>query len=224
VRSLLAEIPIALGPKWIDPDFLIETFGTIGLLAIVFVECGLLVGFFLPGDSLLFTAGLLSASETLPDIWILIVLIPIAAIAGDQVGYFIGRKAGPSVFSRPRSRFFREEYVERARDFFEKYGARTVILARFVPIVRTITPVMAGVSGMRYRTYLFFDVIGGTLWGVGVTTLGYHLGQIDFVRHNIEFLAIGIVALSAVPIAFELRRNMRRPRRVEPSAPPAPTD
>ena len=123
MRSLLAEIPIALGPKWIDPDFLIETFGTIGLLAIVFVECGLLVGFFLPGDSLLFTAGLLSASETLPDIWILIVLIPIAAIAGDQVGYFIGRKAGPSVFSRPRSRFFREEYVERARDFFEKYGA-----------------------------------------------------------------------------------------------------
>jgi len=211
VRSLLAEIPIALGPKWIDPDFLIETFGTIGILAIVFVECGLLVGFFLPGDSLLFTAGLLSSSGTLPDLWILLVLIPIAAIAGDQVGYFIGRKAGPAVFSRPRSRFFREEYVERAREFFDKYGARTIILARFVPIVRTITPVMAGVSGMHYRTYLFFDVIGGICWGVSVTTLGYFLGQIDFVRHNIEFMIIGIVALSVIPIGFELRRTMRRP-------------
>lgn len=216
IDALLAaipDLPLALGPKWIDPDFLIRTFGLIGILVIVFVESGLLVGFFLPGDSLLFTAGLLSASDVLPDIWILLVLIPIAAIAGDQVGYLIGRKAGPSVFNKPESRFFRQEYVEKSHDFFERYGARTIVIARFVPIVRTFAPVMAGASRMHYRTFVTFNVIGGTLWGVGVTTLGYFLGQIDFVREYIEFILIGIVALSVIPIAFELTRQHRRSRR-----------
>lgn len=204
-------IPIALGPKWIDPDFLIETFGTIGVLVIVFVECALLIGFLLPGDSLLFTAGLLSAAGALPDLWILLILIPIAAIAGDQCGYYIGHRAGPAVFRRPNSRFFRPEYLERSAAFFERYGPRTVILARFVPIVRTITPVMAGVSSMRYRTFLCYNIVGGILWGVGVTTLGYFLGQIDFVKANIEFIILGIVALSVIPIGVELRRATRRP-------------
>ena len=205
-------LPIALGPRWLDPEFLIETFGTIGLLAIVFTESGLLVGILLPGDSLLFTAGLLSANDNLPDLWILLVTIPLAAVAGDQVGYSIGRRAGPSVFSRPDGLFFRAEYVERAEDFYERYGGRTIVLARFVPIVRTIAPVMAGVARMRYRTFLKYNVVGGVSWGVVVTTLGYFLGQFDFVRANIEFIIIGIVGLSVMPIAFELLRGRRRAR------------
>jgi membrane-associated protein len=212
LAAALGDLPLALGPKWIDPDFLIRTFGLIGVLVIVFVESGLLVGFFLPGDSLLFTAGLLSASDVLPDLWILLVLIPLAAIAGDQVGYLIGRKAGPAVFNRPESRFFRREYVEKSHDFFEKYGARTIVIARFVPIVRTFAPVMAGASRMDYGRFVFFNVIGGALWGIGVTLLGYFLGQIEFVREYIEFILIGIVALSVIPIAIELTRQQRRSR------------
>lgn len=211
-------LPLALGPKWIDPDFLIETFGMLGILAVVFVESGLLVGFMLPGDSLLFTAGLLSAAGTLPDLWILLVTIPLAAIAGDQVGYAIGRKAGPAVFRRPDSRFFRAEHVERSREFFERYGARTIVIARFVPIVRTLAPVMAGVSRMNYRTFVTYNVIGGIGWGIGVTLLGYFLGQVEFVHANIEPIILGIVALSVAPIAFELLRA-RRARAVGGEAP-----
>jgi membrane-associated protein len=203
-------LPLALGPKWLEADFLIETFGMLGVLAIVFVESGLLVGFLLPGDSLLFTAGLLSANGTLPDLWVLLVTIPIAAIAGDQVGYAIGRKAGPSVFKRPDSRFFREEYVERSREFFDRYGARTIVIARFVPIVRTLAPVMAGVSRMNYRTFVVFNVIGGVAWGVSITTLGYFLGQVEFVHDNLEPIILGIVALSVLPIAIELLKARRR--------------
>jgi membrane-associated protein len=216
--ALSTLLPLALGPQWLEPEFLIETFGTIGILTIVFVESGLLVGFMLPGDSLLFTAGLLSATGTLPDIWVLLLTVPIAAIAGDQVGYLIGRKAGPSVFSRPDSRFFRPEYVEKAHEFFERYGARTVVIARFVPIVRTLTPVMAGVSRMRYRTFVAYNVVGGVAWGVGVTSLGYFLGQVDFVHDNVEPIILGIVALSVVPIAVELLRARRsRPGTVPPA-------
>lgn len=202
--------PLALGPKWLEADFLIETFGMLGVLAIVFVESGLLIGFLLPGDSLLFTAGLLSANGTLPDLWVLLVTIPIAAIAGDQVGYAIGRKAGPSVFKRPDSRFFREEYVERSREFFDRYGARTIVIARFVPIVRTLAPVMAGVSRMNYRTFVVFNVIGGLAWGLSITTLGYFLGQVEFVHENLEPIILGIVALSVLPIAVELLKARRR--------------
>jgi membrane-associated protein len=198
--------PLALGPTWIEPDFLIETFGTLGLLAIVFMESGLLIGFFLPGDSLLFTAGLLSSNGTLPDVWILLVTIPLAAIAGDQVGYAIGRKAGPAIFRRPDSRFFKQEYVAKSEEFFERHGARTIVLARFVPVVRTFAPVMAGVSRMDYRTFLTYNIVGGVAWGVGVTALGYFLGQIDFVKANVEFIIIAIVLVSFMPIAFELRR------------------
>ena len=205
----LTSAPLALGPKWLEPDFLIETLGTLGLLAIVFVESGLLVGFFLPGDSLLFTAGLLSSNGTLPDLWILLVTIPLAAIAGDQVGYAIGRKAGPRIFNRPESRFFQREYVEKSEEFFAKYGARTIVLARFVPIVRTFAPVMAGVARMPYRTFVTYNVIGGVAWGCGLTTLGYFLGQIEFVRLNIEYIIVAIVLISFVPIAVEIRRAQR---------------
>jgi membrane-associated protein len=209
VPVAIPPLPLALGPRWLEADFLIETFGMLGVLAIVFVESGLLVGFLLPGDSLLFTAGLLSANGTLPDLWILLVTIPLTAIAGDQVGYAIGRKAGPAVFRRPDSRYFRQEYVERSSEFFDRYGARTIVIARFVPIVRTLAPVMAGVSRMDYRTFVFFNVIGGIAWGVSVTTLGYFLGQVEFVRDNLEPIILGIVALSVLPIAVELLRARR---------------
>ena len=201
---------IALGPSWLDSHFLIETFGLFGVLAIVFVESGLLVGFFLPGDSLLFTAGLLSSGGVLPPLWVLLVTIPAAAILGDQVGYAIGRRAGPAVFSRPDSRFFKWEYVVRSEHFFERYGGRTIVIARFVPIVRTIAPVMAGVARMNYRTFLAYNVVGGIAWGVGLTTLGYFLGQIEFIEQNLEPIILLIVFLSVLPIGVELWRARRR--------------
>jgi membrane-associated protein len=202
----------ALGPTWLDPDHLIQTFGLIGLLAIVFAESGLLIGFFLPGDSLLFTAGLLSANDHLPPLYVIVPLIVAAAIAGDQVGYVIGAKGGPRVFQRPDSRFFKQEYVDKAYSYFDRYGGRTIVLARFVPIVRTFAPVVAGVSKMRYRTFVTYNVVGAALWGAGVTILGYYLGQVDFVAANIEPILIGIVALSVIPIATELLRARSRAR------------
>ncbi|WTL22833.1 VTT domain-containing protein [Streptomyces sp. NBC_01506] len=206
---------LALGPQWLDPDHLISTFGLIGILVIVFAESGLLIGFFLPGDSLLFTTGLLVAGHkylTQP-LWLVCLLIVLAAVLGDQTGYLIGRKAGPALFRRPNSRLFKQENVEKANEFFEKYGPRSIVLARFVPIVRTFTPVIAGVSAMHYRTFVVFNVIGGTLWGVGVTVLGYFLGQIEFVKANIELILIGIVVVSVLPIAFEYVRARRTRRR-----------
>lgn len=206
-------------PEFLDPEYLVNTFGLIGLLVIVFAECGLLIGFFLPGDSLLFTAGLLSAQGFvgLP-LWALLTLTPIAAIAGNLVGYWIGFKAGPAVFNRPESRLFKQEYVEQAHNFFEKYGARTIVLARFVPIVRTFATVMAGASKMNFRVYLIYSIIGGILWGAGVTALGYFLGQVPFVSANVEYIILGIVVLSVVPIAIELLRARRRRGSAEPTA------
>ncbi|MEV1331803.1 VTT domain-containing protein [Micromonospora costi] len=199
---------LALGPDWLDPEWLISTFGLLGILAIVFAESGLLIGFFLPGDSLLFTAGLLTADGqyiTWP-LWVVCLLITVAAIAGDQVGYAFGRKVGPSLFRRPNSRLFKQENVLKAHEFFEKYGARSIVLARFVPIVRTFTPIVAGVSRMNYRTFVTYNIIGGLLWGTGVTLLGYFLGQIGFVKEHIELILIAIVAISVIPIAIELLR------------------
>lgn len=221
VGSLVRVEHLALGPSWLDPDHLITAFGLLGLLGIVFAECGLLVGFFLPGDSLLFTAGLLTATtDLLPPLPVLIPLVIAAAIAGDQVGYVIGRTTGPRVFNRPESRLFRREYVDKAYDYFERYGGRTIVLARFVPIVRTFAPVVAGVSQMRYRTFVSYNVIGGVLWGAGVTTLGYFLGQLPFVKDNIELILVGIVALSFVPIFVEYYRAGRGPRASRKTATP----
>ncbi|MEV1287226.1 VTT domain-containing protein [Micromonospora sp. NPDC049679] len=211
---------LALGPDFLDPTWLISTFGLLGILAIVFAESGLLIGFFLPGDSLLFTAGLLTADGqyiTYP-LWLVCLLITIAAIAGDQVGYLFGRRVGPSLFRRPNSRLFKQENLIKANEFFEKYGARSIVLARFVPIVRTFTPIVAGVSNMRYRTFVIYNVIGGVLWGCGVTILGYFLGQIAFVKEHIELILIGIVVVSVVPIAIELLRARSNSRKDSASA------
>jgi membrane-associated protein len=198
---------LALGPSWLDPNYLLDTFGIWGLLLIVFAESGLLIGFFLPGDSLLFTAGLLIASKELDfPLWLAIVLICVAAILGDQAGYMFGKKVGPALFTRPDSRLFKQENVTKAHEFFEKYGPKSLVLARFVPIVRTFTPIIAGVSGMRYRSFLIFNILGGILWGAGVTMLGAWLGNIDFVKKNIEAILILIVFISVVPIIIEFWR------------------
>ena len=149
-----------------DPKSLIEAFGTIGLFVIVFAESGLLAGFFLPGDSLLFTAGLLASQGHL-NFPIIVTGCFVAAVAGDQVGYVIGRKYGPAVFKRPDSRFFHQKNVDRAAPYFEEHGSKTIVLARFVPIVRTFTPVVAGVGQMDYRKFVTFNVLGGFLWAVG---------------------------------------------------------
>ncbi|AEB44050.1 MULTISPECIES: DedA family protein [Micromonospora] len=206
---------LALGPDWLEPEWLISTFGLIGILVIVFAESGLLIGFFLPGDSLLFTTGLLVADGQYLKypLWLVCLLITVAAIAGDQVGYLFGRKVGPALFRRPNSRLFKQENLLKAHDFFEKYGARSIVLARFVPIVRTFTPIVAGVSRMNYRTFVIYNVVGGILWGTGVTVLGYFLGQIPFVKANIEFILIGIVGISVLPIAVELLRAWLAARR-----------
>jgi len=214
---------LALGPSWLDPNHLLDTFGIWGLLLIVFAESGLLIGFFLPGDSLLFTCGLLITAGTMDfPLWGAILLICLAAILGDQAGYLFGKKVGPSLFTRPDSRLFKQENVVKAHEFFEKYGPKSLVLARFVPIVRTFTPIIAGVSGMRYRSFITFNVIGGVLWGAGVTLLGSWLGNVDFVHKNIEAILILIVLVSVVPIAIEFLRARSKARK-NPGAPaPAP--
>lgn len=205
----------------LDPEKLLTTFGTLGLFLIVFAESGLLVGFFLPGDSLLFTAGLLSSQDKLPALPVLLVGCFLAAVAGDQVGYQFGQRVGPALFRRPDSRLFRQDHVERARRYFDQHGPKTIVLARFVPIVRTFAPILAGVGGMRYRTFAVFNVAGGMLWAVGVTTAGYVLGRsipsID--RYLLPVIAL-IVAVSVAPVAREVVRGRRRPVAADPSRPP----
>ncbi|MDX3582868.1 DedA family protein [Streptomyces europaeiscabiei] len=217
---------IALGPSWLDPDYLLDSFGIWGLLLIVFAESGLLIGFFLPGDSLLFTAGMLIATDVLDfPLWAAIVLICVSAIVGDQVGYMFGKKVGPALFKRPDSRLFKQENVTKAHEFFEKHGPKSLVLARFVPIVRTFTPIIAGVSGMRYRTFLIFNIVGGILWGAGVTLLGSWLGKIEFVRTNIEAMLLLIVFVSVLPIIVELlkarkaKKNQPQQSQQPPAAP-----
>jgi membrane-associated protein len=195
--------------SFLDPTHLINTFGLIGIMVILFAECGLLVGFFLPGDSLLFTAGLLAAGGLIAPLWVLLLLLPLAAIAGNLVGYWIGRKAGPAVFNRPDSTLFKAEYVERSHEFFERNGTRTILLARFVPIVRTFATVMAGASRMDFRRYVINSVIGGIAWAAGVTLLGFWLGQVALVRDHVELFIVGIVVISLIPVVVEVLRGRR---------------
>ncbi|MFE2300761.1 VTT domain-containing protein [Streptomyces sp. NPDC059445] len=210
---------LALGPSWLDPNTLLDNFGIWGLLLVVFAESGLLIGFFLPGDSLLFTCGLLIATDAMDfPLWAAVPLICLAAILGDQAGYLFGKKVGPSLFTRPDSRLFKQENVVKANEFFEKYGPKSLVLARFVPVVRTFTPIIAGVSGMRYRPFLTFNVIGGVLWGAGVTLLGSWLGKIEFVNKHIELILILIVFVSVVPIIIEFLRARSQAKKNPPQA------
>jgi len=199
----------------LDPKDIIETVGLLGIFGIVFAESGLLVGFFLPGDSLLFTAGFAaSAPASLPEelhlsLLPLVVGVVVAAIAGDQVGYLFGRKVGPALFRREDSRFFKQSHLVKAHSYFDKYGAKTIVLARFVPIVRTFAPIVAGVGEMKYRTFVSFNIIGGLLWGVGVTLAGYYLGQVDFIADHLEPTILAIIAVSLLPVAIEIVRHRR---------------
>ena len=203
--------------NFLDPHHLINTYGTLGILAIIFAESGLFFGFFLPGDSLLVTAGILASTHKHSDVHLnlaaLLIGIPIAAILGDQVGYWFGRRVGPSLFRRPESRFFKPEYLNRAHEYLEHRGARMIILARFIPAVRTFTPIAAGASKMRYTLYLPFDIAGGLLWGVGVTLAGYTLGSSvkNIDRYLLPVIAV-VVIVSLIPVALELRRSRKAPR------------
>lgn len=212
---------LALGPSWLEPEQLISTLGFIGILFIIFAECGLLLGIAFPGESLLFTAGLLLSDGTYLNqpLWLACLCLWIAACLGNYVGYLIGRRTGPAVFSRPNSRFFKQSYVDRTSDFFERFGGRAIILARFIPIVRTLITYMAGACRMNLRTYMIYSIIGGAIWAGGVTALGYQLGSVEFVRDNIEKIMIGIVIISLLPIALHLRSERRRGR-LSPAANP----
>ena len=201
----------------LDPKNLLETFGVIGLFAIVFAETGLLIGFFLPGDSLLVLAGLVCAvgAESNLDIHlnlaVVLVGLFVSAVAGAQAGYVIGRTAGPALFRRPDSRLFKHEHVEKAQHYFDKYGGKTIVLARFIPIVRTFANPMAGVAGMPARSFTTFNLIGGGLWTVGVTMLGFVLGKtIPSAEDHLLVIEAVIIALSLVPIAIEVLRARRQ--------------
>lgn len=194
-----------------NPEKLIEAFGTfatIGIVLVVFAESGLLFGFFLPGDSLLVTAGVLAAKGGEPHLSlpVIIVGVVIAAISGDQVGYAFGRKVGPALFRKPDSRFFKQEHVERTRVFFAEHGPKAIVLARFVPFVRTFTPIVAGVGRMHYPTFMTYNVVGGALWGTGVTTIGYVLGEAFNVDRYLLPIILVIVGFSLLPVIREALR------------------
>jgi membrane-associated protein len=201
------------GITWLQPEQLVATMGgfaVLGICLIVFIETGLLVGFFLPGDSLLFVTGLLTASGAIAwPIWAVCLLISASAWLGDQTGYWIGRRLGPAVFKREESRFFSHKNVERAHQFFERYGARAIILAHFVPVMRTFVPVAAGVGEMDYRRFLKYNLWGVLGWGSGVTLMGYFLGGIAFVAEHVEYFTLGFVVLSTIPILIEVIRARR---------------
>ncbi len=200
-------------------DDLIRWGGYAVLAAIVFTETGLLVGLFLPGDSLLVTAGLLAGTGVL-NIWWLNVLLMGAAIVGDSVGYAIGFRTGPRIFTREESLLFSRRHLVRTRDFYERYGGKTIVLARFIPIFRTFAPVVAGVGQMAYRRFLFFNVFGGIGWVASLTWAGYLLGQtIPNVEQHVHVIVIVVVVLSVVPIGLEVIKA-RRKRRVTPASAP----
>lgn len=201
----------------LDPESLLETFGVLGLFAIIFAETGLLVGFFLPGDSLLVLAGLVAAvgAESKLNVHInlgvVLVGLFIAATIGAQVGYLIGRKAGPALFSRPDSRFFKQEYVGKAQHYFDKYGPKTVVVARFIPIVRTFANPMAGVAKMPVRSFTIYNMVGAALWAVGVTMIGFALGKtIPSAEDHLLVIEGIIIFLSLIPIGIEIVRARRQ--------------
>ncbi len=212
----------ALGPEWLNAQTLLERLGPWALwgsVAIIFAECGLLIGFFLPGDSLLFTVGMLTTTGAIKTPLALVcLLLTVSAFVGNVVGYEIGRRSGPAIFNKPNSKIFRKEHVEKTHEFFERYGTRAIVLARFVPIVRTFITVTAGVAQMDRRRYFIYSGIGAVLWATGVTLLGAALGNIPFVRNNIEVMLIAVVLISVLPVGFEFLRERRKLNKARASA------
>lgn len=184
---------------WLDPLFLIQTLGLVGVWLIIFAESGLLIGFFFPGDSLLFTAGLL-ASQGLLNIWWLALGSIAAAVLGDNAGYWFGKKVGPKIFTREDSIFFHKNHLRRAAEFFNQHGKKAIILARFMPVIRTFTPILAGVGKMEYKTFFTYNLIGGIIWGGGVTWLGYLLGAtVPGIDHYLWPIILIIIFTSFLP-------------------------
>jgi membrane-associated protein len=218
-----ALIPLLL-PSWLDPEQLIRASGPYALWVvafIVFAECGLFA--ILPGDSLLFTVGIFVAAKivTFP-LWFVLIVLTVAAVAGNVSGYAIGRAIGPPLF-KPRSglmgKLFNQAYVQKTHDFFDKYGSRALILARFVPLVRTFVTLVAGVSKMGFRRFIGYTAIGGVLWACGVTIAGYFLGNVGFIKNNIELVLVLIVLISLIPMGIEFLRHRRQARKEAESVP-----
>jgi membrane-associated protein len=214
------------GVHWLDPKHLLNTYGVIGIFLVLFAETGILVGIVLPGDSLLFTAGLLASTHKSGDvhlnIWLVLVAALLGAIIGAQTGFIIGRKAGPRLFNRADSRLFKRKYVDRTSVYLEKYGpVKAVILARFVPVVRTLMNPLAGVAEMDAKSFVVANLIGGTVWSIGVTLAGFYLGK---TVHNVDHYLLPIIALvivvSLIPGALEVRkaRREKRERAVAPTS------
>lgn len=210
MTSLLPASPLG----FLNPETLLTAAGQwafVVVLLIVFAECGLLIGFFLPGDSLLFATGLFIATGLIDvPLWLALILIPLAAIIGNLVGYWIGYRVGPALFRKEDSKIFKKEYVEKTSEFFNEYGKRAIIMTRFVPIVRTFITAMAGVAKMNYRDYAMYSIVGGIIWGTGLTWLGAILGKIKFVADNIELMAILIIIISFIPVFLERRKAKRQ--------------
>ena len=227
---------LALMPDFLDPINLLSYFGTwalIGLLVVVFVESGVLFPI-LPGDSLLFVSGMLaagistaSAEGNVADVnfqlWQLLLFIPIAAILGAQVGYWIGRNVGTAMF-KPNARFLKQKYLDEAHLFFEQRGPFAIVIARFVPIVRTLAPITAGAARMNYAVFTLYNAVGAIVWGVGLTLLGYWLGRIEIIQKLLEPIVIGIVLLSVLPIAFEWYKRRKAAKRAGIPTPPMESD
>jgi membrane-associated protein len=195
--------------QFLDPIFLVKTLGLIGIFFIIYAESGLLIGFFLPGDSILFTAGLF-ASENHFSLWFLLLGAFLCAVLGDNTGYWFGKKIGPKIFTREDSLFFHKDHLLRSKKFYEKYGKKAIILSRFVPIVRTFAPILAGVGEMSYANFVFFNIAGGFLWSVGLILAGYFLGTIiPNVDAYIVPIVIAIIILSFVPFIMEIIRGKK---------------
>ncbi|HZQ10184.1 MAG TPA: VTT domain-containing protein [Anaerolineae bacterium] len=198
----------------LHPDRYLEALGPIGMfvsIAIIFAESGLFFGFFLPGDSLLLTCGLL-AFKGIFNVWILLIGFPIAAILGDNVGYWFGNKVGPPIFSRPESRFFKPQNLAKAKEFYDRHGPITIVLARFLPFIRTFAPIVAGAVSMRYRTFFFYNVIGGILWGTGVTLVGYFLASVippETLDRYFILIALAAFIIPGLPTVFHLWNENR---------------
>jgi membrane-associated protein len=190
-----------------------------GIFAIILAESGLFFAIYLPGGSLLFTAGLL-ASQGILSIWILLATVITAAVLGDTIGYWFGAWVGPALYRRKNSRFLKQEHLQQTRLFFEEHGAKTVLLARFVPIVRTFAPILAGVGNMNYSTFLFYNVLGALLWGGGFTLAGYFLGEaIPDIEHSLEYIVLAIVAVTMLPLVHHVWKMRKAGANATPSLP-----
>ena len=200
-------------PGWLDANTILQGLGPyvfLGVALLIFADCGILIGFLIPGDTLLFTLGLLIAQRVVDmPIWLACVILSVCAVVGNVTGYYIGAAIGPKLFSNPDSKIFKRKHIDHTHEFFEKYGARAIILARFVPIVRTFITAVAGISKMDQRKYFLYSAVGGVLWAVVVPLLGFFLGQVPLVHDHLEIFLIAIPVLSVIPIVFEVIKGRR---------------